>query len=71
MKGKAAGATLNYVGLQWRAALARHSVEGGVVTILRPSFCPWQRARPWSSGAEIHSVPTAAFNISDGVDMMG
>ena len=47
--------------------VARHSVEGGVVLILRPSFCPSQRARSWSSGAEIHSAPTAAFNISDGV----
>ena len=60
--------------LDWNGVLgitlARHSVEGGVVLILRPSFCPSQRARSWSSGAEIHSAPTAAFSISDGVDMM-
>ena len=57
----------SYFGLEWRLTLARHSVEGGVVLILRPSFCPSQRARSWSSGAEIHSAPTAAFNISDGM----
>ena len=35
----------SYVGLQWRAALARHSVEGGVVIIIRPLIILFIAAR--------------------------
>ena len=35
----------SYIGLQWRAALARHSVEGGVVIIIRPLIILFIAAR--------------------------
>ena len=60
----------SYVGLQWRGALARHPVEGGVVLTIHPSFVHRSAPDhgPARSGAEIQSAPIAAFNISDGVD---
>ena len=54
--------------MQWPRG---HPVGGGVLLMHRPSLCPSQRARSWSSGAEMQPAPNAAFNISDGVETIG
>ena len=63
----------SFIGLDFGvvALAARYPVGGGVVINVRPLFGPAQRATSWLSGTEIHSAPTAAFNISDLVDTIG